>query len=119
MNQPADVQNEILQMKLGGRLRAVRMGGMVAGQMPKIQLTKDNPNGMAFKLYDSKGKALEFVNGELELGANNDGSGVYTVVFKPGANDTAPAKLEYIGRRESLVEMPFTLKDVPLAPKGK
>jgi hypothetical protein len=118
-NQPADAANEIIQMKMGGRLRAVRMGGMVAGQMPKIQLTKDNPNGMPFKLYSAKGQALEFVSGELEMGGNMDGSGTYTLVFKPGANDTAPAKLEYIGRRESLVEMPFTLKDVPLAPTDR
>jgi hypothetical protein len=118
-NQPADVQNEIIQMRLGGRLRGARMGGMVVGQMPKIQLTKDNPNGMPFKLYNAKGQAMEFVNGELELAASNDGSGTYTLVFKPGAGDPGPAKLEYIGRRESLVEMPFTLKDVPLVPKDK
>jgi hypothetical protein len=83
-----------------------------------VQLSKDNPNNVPFKLVNAEGKALELVNGELEVSATNEGSRVFTLVYKPGANDTAPAKFQYMGRREVLVEVPFTLKDVPLLPKA-
>jgi hypothetical protein len=115
-NQVLDPQVEMMQMRMG-RLKAIR-GGIMAQEMPKVPLSKDNPSMVPFKLVNGKGQALEFVNGEMEMGATND-SRVYTLVYKPAANDTAPAKLEYMGRREVIIEVPFTLKDVPLLPKDK
>ncbi len=39
---------------------------------------------------------------------------VYTLIYKPDRNDKGPAKLVYRGHRCAFVEMPFTLKNVPL-----
>jgi hypothetical protein len=115
-SQILDPQNEMFQMRMG-RLKGFR--GAMVQEMQKMALSKDNPNSIPFKLLDAKGQPLEFVSGELDMAANNDGSRVYTLVYKPAANDAGPAKLEYIGRRDVLIEVPFTLKDVPLLPKDK
>jgi hypothetical protein len=109
---------QMQQMKMG-RVRVLRGGGVFPQDQPKIQLTKDNANTVPFKLLNAKGQPLEFVNGELNVNTTNEVSRVYTLVYKPAANDTAPAKFEYIGRRDVLVEVPFTLKDVPLLPKSR
>jgi hypothetical protein len=109
---------QLQQLRLGGRARVMR-GGIVQQDQPKIQLSKENANTVPFKLVNAKGEALEFVNGDLDVNSTNDLSRVYTLVYKPAANDTAPAKFEYIGRREVLVEVPFTLKDIPLLPKSR
>jgi hypothetical protein len=84
-----------------------------------VQLNKDDPQSVPFKLFNVDGKPLQLVTGEMQIMANNDVSRVFSMVYKPGEKDSAPAKLEYIGRREVLIEVPFTLKDVPLLPNAK
>ncbi len=109
-------QQEEIQMQRLIRLRAVR-GLAQEGQV--TQFTKDNAAGLPFKLFNTKGEVLEIVNGEMMLAADNPSVRVYTLVYKPAANDTAPARFEYLGRREVDVEVPFTLKEVPLVPKAR
>lgn len=107
---------QMQQMRLG-RVRAAFVQG---GEMPKIQLTKANAGSIPFKLVNEKSDPLEFVNGELEMNPNNDTSRTYTLVYKPAANDAEPTKFQYIGRREVVIEVPFSLKNVPvLAPANK
>jgi hypothetical protein len=113
--QPATPEEQMLMARMG----RIRGGRGVVMESNRIQLNKDNPDSVPFKLVNADGKPLQFVNGELEVLATNETSKVFTLVYKPAEKDTGPAKLEYIGRREVLVEVPFTLKDVPLVPKAK
>jgi hypothetical protein len=66
-----------------------------------------------FILSNEKSEALSFVNGTCEFDSNGP-SRVYTLVYKPDKNDQGPAKLVYRDRRSAFVEIPFTLRDVPL-----
>ena len=86
---------------------------------PNIPLNKDDPNSVPFKVLNAAGETMELVTGNLQILANNESSRVFTLVYKPKSVGSEPAKLEYIGRREILVEVPFTLKDVPLVGKDR
>ncbi len=66
-----------------------------------------------FVLTGEQGNKLAFVNGFCEHDSNGP-SRVYTLCYKPDKNDKGPAKLAYRDRRSVFVEVPFTLKDVPL-----
>jgi hypothetical protein len=66
-----------------------------------------------FTLAGEQGNKLAFVNGFCEHDSNGS-SRVYTLCYKPDKNDKGPAKLAYRDRRSVFVEVPFTLKDVPL-----
>ena len=66
-----------------------------------------------FSLTGEQGNKLAFVNGYCEHDSNGS-SRVYTFCYKPDKNDKGPAKLAYHDRRSAFVEVPFTLKDVPL-----
>ena len=71
-----------------------------------------------FSVIDAKGKPmlLERIQGQtgrrLVVGPRE-----YTLVFMSSHGQPKPAKLVYSGRRTVLIEVPFTLKDVPL-PRG-
>jgi hypothetical protein len=116
-NEGLQVQIAQMQQMRLGRVRAAFVQG---GEMPKVQLTKANAASIPFKLVNDKSEPLEFVSGELEMNPNNDTSRTYTLVYKPAANDAEPTKFQYIGRREAVIEVPFSLKSVPvLAPASK
>ena len=99
-------------------------GIFLGGRRPQLDqanilLNKDDPTSPPLKVFNAKGEALEFVTGTLHVQANNFASRIFTLVYKPGTSDSDPTKLEYVGRREVLVEVPFTLKDVPLVVKSR
>jgi hypothetical protein len=110
----AEAQDEMIRM--GGRIRGFR--GMQQ-DTTNIQLNKDDPNAVPFKLVNDNGQRLELVTGTMDVMGNNSASRVFTLVYKPAPNDSGPARFEFIGRREVVVDVPFTLKDVPLVPKAR
>jgi hypothetical protein len=93
----------------------MQLRGAQADQF-SVALNKDDPNSVPFKVRNTNGEAMDLVNGNLHILANNESSRVYTLVYKPNPNDAEPAKIEYIGRREILIEVPYTLKDISLIP---
>jgi hypothetical protein len=66
-----------------------------------------------FVVTGDQGDKLGFVNGTCDYDSNGS-SRVYTLIYKPDKSDKGPATLVYRDRRIVFVEVPFTLKDVPL-----
>ncbi len=112
--QVADPQDEMIRM--GGRGRGLRVMQM---DTTNLQLNKGDPNAVPFKLVNDKGQPLDLVTGTLDVMGNNAASRIFTLVYKPGANDSGPCRFEYVGRREVVIDVPFALKDVPLVPKAR
>jgi hypothetical protein len=69
-----------------------------------------------FAVAGAKGETLELAGGTCDHDSNGP-SRVYTLLYKPDKNDKGPAKLVYRDRRTAFIEVPFTLKDVPLYDK--
>jgi hypothetical protein len=70
-------------------------------------------NGLT--LQDDKGQALPLTVAEGQ--AHNDGNTIlweYKFTCKPQKDQGVPAKLVFNGTRTVTVDVPFTLKDVPL-----
>jgi hypothetical protein len=107
------------QMAQMANLGLMQLRRGVQVEQPNIQLNKNDPNSVPFKVLNAKGEVMELVTGNLQVLANNDSARVFTLVYKPTNKDDEPTKLEYIGRREVLVEVPFTLKDVQLMGKDR
>lgn len=66
------------------------------------------PKGETFRAARAEGQAPA-------LGIDPGGVREYTVTFQ-AEGTVEPARLVYSGRRSVLIEVPFTLKDIPLAP---
>jgi hypothetical protein len=83
----------------------VIINGEVQGQK------KDSLSGINFTLLDSKGKPLTLTKAS-DTGVRAGSAREVELVFQ--SKEQAPTKFIYSGRRTALVEVPFTLKDVPL-----
>ena len=92
---------------MAGRARFVRRGGAVAEERPNDVnavarvLSLVDEKGQAFKLTAVEAKALE-APGAVE----------YQLTFQPADGAAKPAKLVYLGRRRTTIDVPFVLKDV-------
>jgi hypothetical protein len=71
----------------------------------------DIPN---LELQDTRGQTFTRVNPEAARVVANGIPQELELTFQPHAGQTAPVRLVYLARRTVLVEVPFTLKDVPL-----
>ncbi len=74
-------------------------------------------NGLS--IQDAKGNALPIQMGPQQFrvvggGAVNAFIATYTFTCTPGKDQGEPARLVYHGRKSVQVDIPFTLKDVPL-----
>jgi hypothetical protein len=76
-------------------------------------------NGLSVR--DEKGNALPIQVGQVQARAmQGPGGGVvfyiftYTLVCEPGKDQGKPTKVVYLARKQVTVDIPFTLKDVPL-----
>jgi hypothetical protein len=73
-------------------------------------------NGLS--IQDAKGNALpiqmDAQQFRVVVGPGGANGFTYTLTCAPGKDQGEPAKLVYLGRKSVLVEIPFTLKDVPL-----
>ncbi len=70
--------------------------------------------GSGFRLLDAQGRPFPLAGGEVQgllaQGVRHD----FTLVYRPLPDGAAPARLEYTARRPVTVEVPFTLRNVPL-----
>jgi hypothetical protein len=90
----------------------VNMNVIINGR--KVNNTNDEPlSGQNFELTDPKGKAFELVKAT-DTGKRAGSARELEVVYQPADGQGEPAKFSYNGRRSAIVEVPFTLKNVPL-----
>jgi hypothetical protein len=97
------INRAVMQMKLGGRGFPVATAG--AGN---IELR--DVKGAAFQLLNNNQPPQVF-NG---IPGGVQGAMEQELVFQPNAGQAAPAKLVYLGQRNVTIDVPFSLKDVPL-----
>jgi hypothetical protein len=94
----------------GGRARMVRRGGLMVEEQP-------NANGVAgrtLSLVDEKGQAFKLSVAEQKVDPQNPAIVEYQLTFQPTDGAAKPAKLVYLGRRKTTIDVPFVLKDVPV-----
>jgi hypothetical protein len=90
----------------------VNMNVIINGR--PINNTNDEPlSGQNFELTDARGKPFEMVKAT-NTGKRAGSARELEVVYQPADGQGEPAKFTYSGRRSAIVEVPFTLKDVPL-----
>ena len=93
------------------RRRLVRRGGVVV-----VTVTEERSGGSALALKDVKGQELKLVSTEnlrMMRGVNAFMEDV-ELVYQSQKGQGAPAKFVYSGPRTVIVDVPFTLKNVPL-----
>jgi hypothetical protein len=102
-----------VQVQIQGGPGAIAIGG--GGAAPAFV---GPMNGLS--VQDDKGKALPIQMGPMQArviqGAGNVNTFLltYTLTCEPGKDQGDPAKVVYLGRKRVTVDVPFTLKDVPL-----
>jgi len=113
--QPADMNggNPLggnLQIQGAGQIRVgvVQIGGNVIAGNPGADL--------GLSLLDAKGQPFQLVSNPIRQWKinNNQVSHELTLHFKPQPGQAEPAKLIHSGVRLAVMEIPFSLKDVPL-----
>jgi hypothetical protein len=94
----------------------IGVGGGVAigGGMPMMAGTL---NGLS--IQDAKGKALQWQVQQTQVRGLQQGGvftqvWVYTLVIPHDKDKDKPAKVVYLGRKRTTIDIPFALKDVPL-----
>src|SRR5262249_21492314 len=70
-------------------------------------------SALNFELLDGKGKPVTVVRA-INTGKRAGMARELELTFQPEDGQEEAARLVYTGRRSALVEVPFTLKDVPL-----
>jgi hypothetical protein len=96
----------------GGRVFVQRFNGKMAVMAMQ---DVDNNGVQSLTLQDAKGQNFQLVNiDETPAPNGNNGNQEYHLVFqsRPGLGEAT--KLAFSGRRMVTIEIPFTLKDVPL-----
>jgi hypothetical protein len=95
---------------------AARMAMMWGGGMPvQAQPNDVNAVGKTLSLVDEKGQAFKLVAVENKvLDSETGGNAEYRLTFRPPAGAPKPERLVYKGQRQTTIDVPFVLKDVPL-----
>jgi hypothetical protein len=81
-------------------------GRVISGGSPE-------PPGTSFALLDAGGKPLTLTQTEEPI-LRPSGVREYQLVFVPEKGQGNPVQFVYTGRRSAVIDVPFTLKDVPL-----
>ena len=77
-------------------------------------------NQQDFTLFDDKGEVIPRVSTSMRTSTGKAGMAIqYELTFDPAKNKGAPSKLIYSARNPVTVEIPFTLKNVPLPTTGE
>jgi hypothetical protein len=99
---------------MNGRGAIVRANGLVRRQVLRDPLMSDDLQHLELK--DGDGRNYYMFSRDLDAVAPNQNGLVREVqiVFRPRPGQGKPARLVYSGRRVATVEVPFTLKEVPL-----
>jgi hypothetical protein len=107
VEKPAAPQAEVMADQM-----RVRWGG---GMPVQAQPNDVNTVGKTLSLVDEKGQAFKLVAVENKvLDSETGGTVEYRLTFQPPAGAPKPAKLVYSGQRQTTIDVPFVLKDVPL-----
>jgi hypothetical protein len=99
---------ELVRAGVPARLLVLSRGGWRRG------LAAGSPEGSDFTLLDARGRPLPLAGGEVRGSLNKGIRHDMTLLYQPPPDQAPPARLLYVGRRIVTVEVPFTLKDVPL-----
>jgi hypothetical protein len=76
--------------------------------------TEIPPESAGFILLDANGRRLSPANGEVHWLLDRGIRHEFTLLYDLAPNQPPPTRLLYTGRRTATVEVPFTLRDVPL-----
>jgi hypothetical protein len=107
VEKPAAPQAEVIAAQM-----RMRWGGGIPVQ---AQLNDVNAVGKTLSLVDEKGQAFKLIAVDNKVLESDVGGTVeYRLTFQPPAGAPKPAKLVYIGQRQTTIDVPFVLKDVPL-----
>jgi hypothetical protein len=105
---PAVVRFQAVQARVNiqGGGGVVVMGGLMGPN-----------NGLT--ILDGKGKTLPVQMGQQQIQfvqgpGGNAVTAIYTLICPPGKDHGEPAKVVFMGRKNLTIDIPFTLKDVPL-----
>jgi hypothetical protein len=105
---PAVVRFQAVQARVNiqGGGGVVVMGGLMGPN-----------NGLT--ILDDKGKTLPVQMGQQQIQfvqgpGGNAVTAIYTLICPPGKDHGEPAKVVFMGRKNLTIDIPFTLKDVPL-----
>ena len=105
------MSEEALAM-MGGAIFVRRFNGRMAFM---AQQEFDSATAQSLSLQDSKGKAFQLASTQESTQANGlDITQEFHLVFQSRQGLDQPARLVYSGHRLVTVEIPFTLKNVPL-----
>jgi hypothetical protein len=105
-----------LRVVVQAEVMAAQMRMRWGGGMPiQAQPNDVNSVGKVLALVDEKGQAFKLVAVENNLLDCETGPAVeYRLTFRPPTGAPKPAKLVYMGQRQTTIDVPFVLKDVPL-----
>jgi hypothetical protein len=81
--------------------------------LPKVTVSDKNGTN-PFTLLDARGQTILLSDGSYRS-ENATTKRIYTLTYQSGKDQGLPARLIYRGSRNAFVEVPFVLKDVPLA----
>jgi hypothetical protein len=94
----------------GGRARFARRGGLMVDEQPNAS----GAAGRILSLIDEKGQAFKLTATEQKVDPQNPAIVEFQLTFQPTDGAAKPAKLVYLGRRKTTIDVPFVLKDVPV-----
>lgn len=106
--QAAQVQIQIQKQFAGGRGGVVFGGGGLIAPMQGLSVQDDKGNTLPIQMGPQQFRLIQGANGANVFFAT------YTITCEPGKDQGDPAKLVYLGRKRVTVDIPFTLKDIPL-----
>jgi len=107
VEKPAAPQAEVMAAQM-----RIRWGG---GMPVQAQPNDVNVIGKTLSLVDEKGQEFKLIAVENKVLDSETGGAVeYRLTFQPPAGAPKPAKLGYTGQRQTTIDVPFVLKDVPL-----
>jgi hypothetical protein len=107
-----DRQQEFVA-RMNGRI--VGRGGLGRKGIPAAVMREPINPATSLELLDAKGQSFQPAGIGYEMVANGNGlSQEIHLTYRPNEKQAEPAKLVYSGRRTVVVEVPFTLRDVPL-----
>jgi hypothetical protein len=93
---------------VGRRMRVMRGGGYAEERGNDV-----NTVGRFLSLVDEKGQGFKLAAVE-EKPTEAVGAVEYLLTFQPPEGAAAAAKLSYLGRKKTTIDVPFVLKDVPV-----
>jgi len=100
------------QVQIQGGIAVAPGGGFVApmfmGPMMGLSVQDDKGNTLPVQMGPQQFRAMQLPGG------GNVVTATYTLICRPGKDQKEPAKLVYLGRKRMAIDIPFTLKDVPL-----